>query len=74
MVGDGGVPRQDVGARELSREGTNCPFVIANGTEHALLQGAQMMVLPAEDGRRRRPPAGPALRYVERSITGLASL
>jgi hypothetical protein len=25
--------------------------------------------LPAEDGRRRRPPAGPALRVVEKLLT-----
>jgi hypothetical protein len=28
-----------------------------------------MMPLPAEDGRRRRPPAGPALRRVEEVVT-----
>ncbi len=27
-------------------------------------------MLPAEDGRRRRPPAGPALRIVEKVLTG----
>jgi hypothetical protein len=27
------------------------------------------MVLPAEDGRRRRPPAGPALRIVRKFVT-----
>jgi hypothetical protein len=26
-------------------------------------------VLPAEDGRRRRPPAGPALKGVEKLLT-----
>ena len=29
--------------------------------------------LPAEDGRRRRPPAGPALRRVEKDLTKLTS-
>jgi hypothetical protein len=27
------------------------------------------VVLPAEDGRRRRPPAGPALKDVEKVLT-----
>jgi hypothetical protein len=29
------------------------------------------VVLPAEDGRRRRPPAGPALRKVEQVLTAM---
>jgi hypothetical protein len=28
-------------------------------------------VLPAEDGRRRRPPAGPALKFVEKLLTAM---
>jgi hypothetical protein len=31
---------------------------------------AKYMVCRREDGRRRRPPAGPALRWVEKSLTG----
>jgi hypothetical protein len=29
----------------------------------------EVVVLPAEDGRRRRPPAGPALRVLEKVVT-----
>jgi len=47
---------------------------IAEAPLEGVCNGLQVLVvLPAEDGRRRRPPAGPAWRRVERVLMSRAS-